>query len=136
MIVLNFRGQLQCRMGGKQQGPIEAYPKLWNLNPLENQAGEILRIPAWTKAFELTRRELGVILERDWLAATFFYRGENDIGLKSPSLVTSVQAKRIVERQHKVFTHCWDPYFIGFSAAVHFYSSERKSTRGRTQRDS
>ena len=34
LIVYNFRGKLQCRMGGKRKGPIETYPKYWNLNPL------------------------------------------------------------------------------------------------------
>ena len=34
LVVFNFRGQLQCRMGGKREGPIETYPKFWNLNPL------------------------------------------------------------------------------------------------------
>ena len=33
LVVFNFRGQLQCRMGGKREGPIETYPKLWSLNP-------------------------------------------------------------------------------------------------------
>ena len=27
LMMLNFRGHLQCRMGGKREGPIEAYPK-------------------------------------------------------------------------------------------------------------
>ena len=27
LMVFIFRGQLQCRMGGKHEGPIEAYPK-------------------------------------------------------------------------------------------------------------
>ena len=34
LIVLNFRGQLQCRMGGQRESPIEVYPKFWNLNPV------------------------------------------------------------------------------------------------------
>ena len=33
MIVLKLRVQLQCRMGGKRQVPIEFYPKVWILNP-------------------------------------------------------------------------------------------------------
>ena len=33
LMVYNFRGQLQCRMGGKREGPIDTYPKFWNLNP-------------------------------------------------------------------------------------------------------
>ena len=49
LIVLNFRGQLQCRMGVKREGPFEAYPNFWNLNPLEKNTGEVLRIPTWGK---------------------------------------------------------------------------------------
>ena len=64
LIVLNFRGQLQCRMGGKREGPIEVYPKFWNLNSTAKDTREVLRIPAWTKCFEYTKRELETILER------------------------------------------------------------------------
>ena len=62
LMALKFRGQLQCRMGEKKEGAIEAYPKFWNLNPLEKQAREVLRILAWTEAFELIRKELEMIL--------------------------------------------------------------------------
>ena len=34
LMVFNFWGQLQCRMGGKREGPFEIYPKFWILNPL------------------------------------------------------------------------------------------------------
>ena len=34
LIVIKFRGQLRCRRRGKRGGPIEAYPKFRNLNPL------------------------------------------------------------------------------------------------------
>ena len=44
LVVFNFRGQLHCRMGGKREGPIETYPKFWNLNPLTANGQEILRI--------------------------------------------------------------------------------------------
>ena len=47
LIVINFRGQLQCRMRGKREGPIEAYPKFWHLNPVAKNTREVLRIPAW-----------------------------------------------------------------------------------------
>ena len=46
LVVFNFRGQLQCRMGGKREGPNETYPKFWNLNPLTADGQENLRIPA------------------------------------------------------------------------------------------
>ena len=46
LIVLNFRGQLQCRMGGKREGPIEVYPEFWNLNPTAKDMRKDLRIPA------------------------------------------------------------------------------------------
>ena len=45
LIVFSFRGQLQCRMGGKLEGPIEAYSKFWNFNPVTMDKGEVLRIP-------------------------------------------------------------------------------------------
>ena len=34
--VFHFRGQLQCRRNGRREreGPIDTYPKFWNLNPL------------------------------------------------------------------------------------------------------
>ena len=57
-VMFNFRGQLQCRMGGKREGSIETYPKFWNLNPLTADGQEILRIPAWKKSFELVEATL------------------------------------------------------------------------------
>ena len=49
LIVLIFRGQLQCRMVGKREGTIKAYHKFWILNRLGKQPREILRIPTWMK---------------------------------------------------------------------------------------
>ena len=72
LVVLNFRGKLQCRMGGKREGPIETYPKFWNLNPLTANGQEILRIPVWKKSFELIKKELEAILEKEVLPATIF----------------------------------------------------------------
>ena len=47
LVVFNIRGQLQCRMGGGREGPIETYPKFWILKPLAADKREILRILAW-----------------------------------------------------------------------------------------
>ena len=44
--LIHAGGQLPCRMGGKREGPIEAYPKLCNLYPLAKNTGEVLRLPA------------------------------------------------------------------------------------------
>ena len=49
-----------------------------------------------------------------------------NLGLTSPLLLPSVQAKRMVERQQKVFTYGWDQLFIGYSAAAYFHSSQIK----------
>ena len=57
-------------MGGKREEPIEAYPRFWNLNPMKKQAWETLRIPTWTEAFDLVKKELEKVLERDVLPAT------------------------------------------------------------------
>ena len=54
LVVFNFLGQLQSRMGKKREGPIEIYPKFWNLNPLTADVQEILRIRA---SGNETRRE-------------------------------------------------------------------------------
>ena len=70
LVVFNSRGQLQCRMGGKREGPIETYPNFWNLNPLTAAGQEILRIPAWKMSFELVKRELEATLEKEILPAT------------------------------------------------------------------
>ena len=70
LMVFNFRGQLQCIMGGKREGPIEAYPKILNLNPLAADKQEILRIAAWKGSFDLVKKELEMILEREVLPTT------------------------------------------------------------------
>ena len=71
LMVYNFRGQLQCRMGGKREGPIETYAKFWNLNPPTASGQDVLRILAWKKSFELVKRELEAILEKEILPTTF-----------------------------------------------------------------
>ena len=68
--VLNFRGQLQCRLGGGLEGPIEAYSKFWNMNPVTKNTREILRIPARKKSFDFVKSDIGTILEREVLPAT------------------------------------------------------------------
>ena len=50
LVTYSFRGQLQCRMGGKREGPIETYPKFWNLNPLTASGQEILEFPHGRRA--------------------------------------------------------------------------------------
>ena len=59
-------------MGGKREGPNEAYPKFWNLNPLAEDKEEILRIPARKGSFELVKKELENILEREILPTNVF----------------------------------------------------------------
>ena len=104
LIVLNFRGQLQCRMGGKQEGPIEVYPKFWNLNPTAKVTREVLRIPAWTKCFQYAKRELETILERDVLPAAIpelLTVRRMTLGVNSPMVVPSLQARATVEQQQR-----------------------------------
>ena len=101
LIVLNFRGQLQCRTGGKREGPIEFYP---NLNPTAKDTREVLRIAAWTKCFEYTKRELEKILERDVLPAALpevpTVRGMT-LGINIPMVIPSLHARATVEQQQK-----------------------------------
>ena len=118
LMVVNFRGQLQCRMGGKCEGPIEVYPKFWNLNPLTADKQEILRIPAWKGSFDLVKRELEMILEREVLPTTvleFPIIRRMTLMINSPLVVPSLHARATVEKQEKEFTDGWEPLFIGNS---------------------
>ena len=76
--------------GGKREGPIEVFPKFWNLNPIAKDTREILRIPAWTKCFEFTKREPETILELDKLPAAiteFPTVRRMTLGMNSPMVV-------------------------------------------------
>ena len=112
MMVCNFRGQMQCRMGGKREGPIEMYPKFWNLNPLTADGREILRIPAWKECFALVKRELETIMEKEILPATmpeFPIVRRMTLGMNSPLVVPSIMARMRAEEMQKDFTDGWDP---------------------------
>ena len=136
LIVLNFRGQLQCRMEGKREGQIEVYPKFWNLNAIAKDTREVLRIPAWTKCFELTKGELETILELDVLPAVipeFSTVRRMTLGMNSPMVVPSLHARATVEQQQKKFTESWDPLFFGYLAAVYFHTCETRIKSWTTQ---
>ena len=102
LIVLNFKGQLQDRIGGrKREGPIEVYPKFWNLNPVARDTREVLRIPAWTKSFEFAKRELATILDQEVLPTAipeFPTVRRMMLGMNSPMVVPSLHARAAVER--------------------------------------
>ena len=136
LVVFNFRGQLQCRMGGKREGPIETYPKFWNLNPLTADGQEILRIPAWKKSFELVKRELEATLEEEILPATIPESPtvrRMTLGMNSCLVVPSLFARATVERQQKEFTDGWDSLFIGYATAVYFHTCDIKINSWTTQ---
>ena len=136
LVVYNFRGQLHCRMGGKRKGPIEVYSKFWNLNPVTSDEWEVLRIPAWTKSFEFTKKELETILERDVFPAAVpevpTVR-KMTLGMNSPLVVPSLHARATVEKQQRGFTKGWVPLFIGYSAALYFQTCEIKISSLTTQ---
>ena len=136
LIVYSFRGQLQCRMGGKREGPIETYPKFWNLNPLAANGQEILRIPAWTKSFGLVKKELEAILEREALPTSipeFPIVRRMTLGMNSSLVVPSPYARTTTEERQKEFTDGWDPLFIGYTAAMYFHTSDVKINSWTTQ---
>ena len=136
LVVFNFRGQLQCRMGGKREGPIETYPKFWNLYPLTANGQEILRIPAWKKSFELVKKELEATLEKEVLPATipeFPTVRRMTLGMNSPLVKPSLFARATVEKQQVEFTDGWDPLFIGYTAAVYFHTCDIKINSWTTQ---
>ena len=116
--------------GGKREGPIETCPKFWNLNPLTASGEEILRIPAWKKNFELVKRELEAILEKEILPATipeFPTVRRMTMGMNSSLVVPSLLARAAAERQQREFTNAWDPLFVGYTAAVYFHTCDIKN---------
>ena len=123
LMVYSFRGQLQCRMGGKREGPIETYPKFWNLNPLTASGQEVLRVPAWKMSFELVKRELEAILEKEVLPTSipeFPTVRRMTLGMNSSLVVPSLFARAAAEEQQKEFTDG------DIAAAVYFHTGDIK----------
>ena len=97
---------------------------------------EVLRIQAWTRRFEFTKKESETILERDVLRAAvpeFSTERRITLGMNSPLVVPSLHARATVERQQREFLNGWDPLFIGYSAAVYFHTCEFKINSWTTQ---
>ena len=120
----------------KREGPIEAYPKFWNLNPLAADKEEILRIPAWKGSFKLVKKDVEMILERESLPTTvseFPMVRRMTLGMNSPLVIPSLHARASVEKQQKEFTDDWDPFFIGYSVAVYFHTCDIKIISWTTQ---
>ena len=90
--------------GGKSEGPIETYPKLWNLNLLTANGQEILRIPSCKKSLEFIKKELEATQEKEILPASipeFPTVRRMTLGMNSPLVVPSLFARATVERQHR-----------------------------------
>ena len=99
-------GTIAVQNGGNREGPIEVYSKFWNLNPLAADKQEILRIPAWKGIFDLVKKDLELILEREALPTTvpeFPMIRRMTLGMNSPLVVPSLHARATVEKQQKEF---------------------------------
>ena len=97
---------------------------------------EILRIPAWKKSFELVKRELEAILEKEILPTTipeFPTVRRMTLGMNSSLVVPSQFARAAAEGQQREFTDGWDPLFIGYTAAVCFHTCDIKINSWTTQ---
>ena len=136
-------GTIAMQNGGKPEGPIESYPKFWNLNPPAADKEEFLRIPLWKGSFELVKKELEMILEREVLLTAvpkFPMVRRMTLGMNSPLRVPSIHARATIEKQQKEFTDSWDPLFIGYSTAVYFHTYDIKinswTTRAKKMRGS
>ena len=55
------------------------------------------------------------------------------LGINSPLVVPSLHARATVEKQQKEFTDGWDPFFIGYTAAVYFHTCDIKINSWTTQ---
>ena len=125
LVVFNFRGQLQCRMGGgERDGPNETYPKFCNLNPLTADRREILRIPAWKGSFELVKRELEMTLEKEILPTVLLV-----VHWWSHPCTPDQRWRN----SRGGFTDGWDALFIRYTAGVYFHTCDIKINSWTTQ---
>ena len=132
LMVYSFRS----KQGGKQGGPFETYPKFWNLNPLTASGQEVLRIPAWKKSFELVKRELKAILEKEVLPTSipeFPTVRRMTLGMNSSLVVPSLFARVAAEGQQREFNDGSDALFIGYTASVYFHTCDIKINSWTTQ---
>ena len=103
-----------------------------DINILKARGGgrqEFLRIPAWKGSFDLVKRELETILEREILPTVvpeFPIVRRMTLGTNSPLMVPSLYARAMVEKQQQEFTDDWDPLFIGYTTAVYFHTCDTK----------
>ena len=113
---IQLPGAVAVQSGVKREGPIEAYPMFWNLNPLAANKHEILRIPAWKGTFDLVKRELEMILEREVLPTTvpeFPIVRRMTLGMNSPLMVPSLYARAMVERNRRSSRTVGTPCLLG-----------------------
>ena len=92
-----------------------------------------MRTPAWKGSFDLVKRELEMILEREVLPTTVPIITRMTLGMNIPLVVPSLHARATVEKQEKEFTDGCDPLFIGSSAAVYFHTCDIKINSWTTQ---
>ena len=59
--VINFDDHFRDRMGERERGHIEVFPKLWNLRPYDKTNGEMTRVPRLTATYHKVREET-----KDW----------------------------------------------------------------------
>ena len=93
-----------------------------------------MRILAWKKSFELVKRELEAILEKEVLPTSipqFPTVRRMTLGMISSLVVPSLFARAAAEEQQREFIDGWDPLFIDYTAAVYFHTSDIKKTHGR-----
>ena len=85
---------------------------------------------------ELVKRELEMILEREFLPITvpeFPMVRRITLGMNSPLVVPSLYTRAAIEKQQREFTDGCDHLFIGYSAAVYFHRCDIKINSWTTQ---
>ena len=84
----------------------------------------------------MVRRELEATLEKEIMPATileFPTVRRMTLGMNSSLVVPSLFARATVERQQEEFTDGWDPFSIGYTAAVYFHTCDIKINSWTTQ---
>ena len=110
-----LQGSTEMQDKGERKGPIEVYSKFWNLNPIAKDTKEVLRIPAWTKSFKFTKKELEILLEQDVLPAAipdFLTVRRLTLEMNSRMIVPFLHKRTTVEQHKTTFTDSWDPLWM------------------------
>ena len=138
MRAVSFNDHFRDRMSEVERGPIEVFPKLWNLSPYDEKNGEVTRFPRLMASYHKVKEET-----KGWDDYKKLPEELSELpliqrmllGADSVILTPRLRASETNERMMAKFSETMDPCFLGRNAAVMQYTQFAymdESTRRRT----